>query len=212
MITPPFPDVPYPYPPERSVPERRDPLMVPIVYEPAGRDPISRLYERRTVLLSGTLDSAVSTRVAAELMSLDGHSARPIELMVNSTGGPIADVFAVLDVMTLLRGRIATTCFGRAFGTAAVVLASGTGPRRATANATVCLRCPDAHTSGMTRGVEQRAEQQRRERDRLSEQIRAVTGLPLERVERELTHGALMDVSEALQSGIIDEVAEGLQR
>ena len=157
MTTPPDrPYIPYPFPPYREPPERKEPLLVPIVYEPAGRDPVRRLYERRTVLLGRGLDSAAATDIAAELMSLDGRSGQPIELLVNSPGGPVDDVFAVLDVIALLRAPVTVTCFGRALGTAAVLLASGTGPRRATTNATISLRCPPAPTTvGSARDAEQ---------------------------------------------------------
>ena len=157
VTTPPDrPYIPYPFPPYREPPERKEPLLVPIVYEPAGRDPVRRLYERRTVLLGRGLDSGAATDVAAELMSLDGRSGQSIELLVNSPGGPIEDVFAVLDVIALLRAPVTVTCFGRALGTAAVLLASGTGPRRATPNTTISLRCPPApSTVGSAQDAEQ---------------------------------------------------------
>ncbi len=120
MTKPPsWPETPYPYPPERPMPERRDPVVVPIVYE--SGDPLQQLYDRRTVLLGGPLDAATATRIAAQLMSLDAD--RPVELLVNSPGGPVAEVFAVLDVIALMRGPVNTTCIGRACGTAAAVLA-----------------------------------------------------------------------------------------
>ena len=140
MTKPPsWPETPYPYPPERPMPERRDPVVVPIVYE--SGDPLQQLYDRRTVLLGGPLDAATATRIAAQLMSLDAD--RPVELLVNSPGGPVAEVFAVLDVIALMRGPVNTTCIGRACGTAAAVLATGTGRRRAAPNATVSLRCAE---------------------------------------------------------------------
>ena len=60
-------------------------------------------------------------------MALDGRSADPVEVIVNSEGGPLADVLAVVDVLGSMRARVDTTCLGRAKGTAAIVLACGTG-------------------------------------------------------------------------------------
>jgi ATP-dependent Clp protease protease subunit len=209
MIVPPFPEVPYPYPPERPEPERREPLMVPIVYESTGRDPVARLYEQRRILVSGDLDAATSTRVAAELMSLDGQSDRPIELLVNSGGGPIENVFGLLDVMALTRGSMASTCFGRALGTAAVVLASARGPRRATVNATIGLRCPPPDAASATGpDVEHQAEQDRLMRARLATHLAAVTDLTSARAGEELSAGASFDATTALRLGIIDEIVE----
>jgi ATP-dependent Clp protease, protease subunit len=207
MIDPPHPHIPYPFPPLREPPERRGPLMVPIVYEPTGRDPVRRLYERRRVLLGGPLDAAAATAVAAELMSLDGRSGGDIELLVNSPGGPPDDVFAVLDVITLSRAAVNVTCFGRALGTAAVVLACGTGTRRATPNATVSLRYPqESSLVGSAREAEQRAEHERHVRGRLRRILGERTRLPADRIDHELDDGAHLDASAALELGIIDEI------
>jgi ATP-dependent Clp protease protease subunit len=207
MTEPWNPHIPYPFPPLREPPERRGPLMVPIVYEPTGRDPVRRLYERRRVLLGGPLDAAAATAVAAELMSLDGHSGRDIELLVNSPGGPVDDVFAVLDVITLSRAPVSVTCFGRAIGTAAIVLACGTGTRRATPNATISLRCREQTSIvGSAREAEQRAEHERQVRGRIRRIVGERTRLPADRIDHELDDGAQLDASGALELGIIDEV------
>jgi len=207
MNDPPNPHIPYPFPPMREPPERQGPLMVPIVYEPAGRDPVRQLYERRRVLLGGPLDAAAATAVAAELMSLDGRSGRDIELLVNSPGGPVDEVFAVLDVITLARAPVNVTCFGRALGTAAIVLACGTGTRRATPNATISLRCQDeTSVVGSAREAEQRAEHERQVRDRLRNVLGERTQLPADRIDHELDDGGHLDPSGALDLGIIDEI------
>ena len=206
-VPPDRPHIPYPFPPYREPPERKEPLLVPIVYEPSGSDPVRRLYERRTVLLGRPLDSTAATDLAAELMSLDGRSGQPIELLVNSPGGPIEDVFAVLDVIALLRAPVTVTCFGRALGTAAVLLASGTGRRRATPNATISLRCPPAPTTvGSARDADELVQHERTMRDRIRHVLRERTRLPVQRVADELDHGAALDAATAREHGIIDEI------
>jgi ATP-dependent Clp protease, protease subunit len=201
------PHIPYPFPPYRELPERKEPLLIPVVYEPAGRDPAGRLYDRRTVLLGGPLDAVAATEVAAELMSLDGRSGQAVELLVNSAGGPLEEVFAVLDVIALMRAPVAVTCFGRAIGTAAFVVAGGTGPRRATRNATISLRCePGTPTVGSVRDAEQRAEHERTMRERAVTFLREHTRLNPERIERELDEGAPLPVATAVELGVIDEV------
>ncbi len=205
MTKPPsWPETPYPYPPERPVPERRDPVAVPIVYE--SGDPLQQLYDRRTVLLGGPLDAAAATRIAAQLMSLDAD--RPVELLVNSPGGPVAEVFAVLDVIALMRGPVNTTCIGRACGTAAAVLATGTGRRRAAPNATVSLRCAEeSRVDGTAAEVARQSEMLRADRTRLAAMLAAATGLAVDRVEHELDAGTSSTVAEALALHLIDEVA-----
>ena len=186
------------------MPERRDPVAVPIVYE--SGDPLQQLYDRRTVLLGGPLDAAAATRIAAQLMSLDAD--RPVELLVNSPGGPVAEVFAVLDVIALMRGPVNTTCIGRACGTAAAVLATGTGRRRAAPNATVSLRCAEeSRVDGTAAEVARQSELLRADRTRLAAMLAAATGLAVDRVEHELDAGTSSTVAEALALHLIDEVA-----
>ena len=201
------PDVPYPPPPLREIPERKGPLMVPIVYEPVGRDPVQRLYERRRVLLGVPLDATAATDISAELMSLDGRSGEAIELLINSPGGPLDDVFAVLDVIHLARATVDVTCFGRALGTAAIVLACGTGTRRATPNATISLRCePTLTTVGSATDAEREVRRDRDLRERARSMLLERTGLPAHRIAHELDDGATFDAAAARELGIIDEI------
>jgi ATP-dependent Clp protease, protease subunit len=201
------PEIPYPFPPLHESPPRRDPVMVPIVYEPAGRDPVRRLFERRQVLMGAPLDAAAVTDIAAQVMSLDGRCAGAIELLVNSPGGPVEEVFAVLDVISLARAKVDVTCFGRALGTAAIVLACATGARRATPNATISLRCEQATAMvGSAGDAEQRAAYAQRIRQRLVGILGAATELPAARLEHELDDGGRLGAATALELGIIDEI------
>ena len=124
------PEIPYPFPPGREPPRRSEPVMVPMVEVPSS-EPSRRLFERRTILLSGPLDRAGVMQLCAQLMALDGRSEQDVELIINSTGGPPAEISAALDVIDVMRGRVNTTCVGTAQGTAAVLLVCGTGSRRA---------------------------------------------------------------------------------
>jgi ATP-dependent Clp protease protease subunit len=205
MTTPPLPEIPFPLPPERWTPRRAEPLQIPTVYEQT--DPVARLYERRVIMVGGPLDAAATTCIAAELMHLDGGSDRPIELLVNSPGGPVGDVFAVLDVMSLLRAPLGATCFGQALGTAAVVVACAGGKRQATANATFSLRCPPAEAStGTAHDLQQQAALDELVRGRLRAALRAATRIDADRIGHELGDGAPFDAIRALELGVIDEI------
>ena len=209
MTTPPDrPYIPYPFPPYREPPERKEPLLVPIVYEPAGRDPVRRLYERRTVLLGVVLDSGAATDIAAELMSLDGRSGQSIELLVNSPGGPIEDVFAVLDVIALLRAPVTVTCFGRALGTAAVPARQRHRPAAGDAerdHLAALPAGPEHRRLGPGRRTA-RAEHERTMRDRIRRVLQERTRLPAQRIEHELDHGGPLDATTVLDLGVIDEI------
>ena len=146
--SPEWPDQPgYPYPPARPIPRREGPVMVPIVDLPRG-DAVEQLRARRRVLLTGPIDSEGATKICAELMALDGQSGDDVELFVNSDGGPLAAVLAVLDVIGSMRARLHTRCLGRATGTATVVLACGTGERTASPHSVISLRAGEERIEG----------------------------------------------------------------
>lgn len=168
----------------------------------------TRLRHDRRLLLFGALDAQVATRTAAELMLLDGSSARPVELILNCTGGPIDDVLALLDVIGLMRAPVTTRCIGAARGTAAAVLVSGTGRRVATANARITLRVGDAEVvRGTATDVTHRADELATLYARLADHLARVTDLSSEQALDSLHHGGQMDARAALATGLIDEIA-----
>ncbi|HZB71744.1 MAG TPA: ATP-dependent Clp protease proteolytic subunit, partial [Acidimicrobiales bacterium] len=73
-----------------------------------------RLFERRTVLLTGALDGEAATAAAASLMALDADGDDPVTLLVNSPGGPLDAGVAVVDVLDLLGAPVEATCIGQA--------------------------------------------------------------------------------------------------
>lgn len=172
-------------------------------------DLFERLLERRTVFLRGPLDDAAANRLAAELMTLAATADGEITLLVNSDGGPLGSLFPVSDTMAVVRSPVATTCLGRASGTAAVVVALGTGRRRAAPPARLCLRVPrpggGQGTADDLLGQAGLAADQRRQVALL---LAGATGQPLEAAASALDTGPSLSADEAVAGGLIDEVAE----
>jgi ATP-dependent Clp protease protease subunit len=200
----------WPLPPERPVPDfeptrrRSHPVMVPIVDLPRDRPS-----EVRRVVASGPLDAAASTRIAAELMAFDGESTDDVELVINSDGGPLAEVLALLDVIDAMRAKVATVALGRALGSAAVLLAAGTGGRRAGANATISLRDRDvARVEGRPDTLQAQLDDLARIRERVVDALTRATGQPAEELRQQLDDGPLLDPAGASALGLIDRATD----
>jgi ATP-dependent Clp protease protease subunit len=188
----------------RPIPKREGPLLVPLVDVPRD-DPAEELFARRRVLISGPIDAGTANRVMAELMALDGRSADRVELVVNSDGGRLADVVPVLDVIGLMRAPVRTVCIGRAIGTAAVLIACGTGGRRSAAHARISLRQVEpAGVEGSSRDLRWQLDELELLRRQVLGALARATGRPLDELAEELDHGELLDPEQAAASGLID--------
>jgi ATP-dependent Clp protease protease subunit len=187
---------------------------VPIPGEPAAAGDLestvyAELLERRIVFVRDRLDHDAATLLTAQLMTLDADGATAVTLVVNSRGGPADAAVGVLDTIDLLRCPVDTSCVGRAEGTAAVVVAAGTGRRRCGPGATFRLRLPDLEAAGpadrLRRDVEDAAFLQRAIVDRLA----AITGQSRALVARDIERGRMLTAAEAVAYGLVDEVSRG---
>jgi ATP-dependent Clp protease, protease subunit len=215
------PEVPFPPGPDRP-PRPPAPAWptVPVVPVPDPGPPLddlrSRVYDqllaRRTVLLDRPLDGATATFVSAQLMTLDADGDDRIELIVNSPGGPLDAASAVLDTIDLVRCPVDTVCLGQATGTAAVVVASGTGRRRVGTTARLQLRLADAELSGSAARLAEEAAAHRRAHDGMIDRLAAATGQTRRLVERDVERGRVLAGQDAVAYGLVDEIVTRKER
>jgi ATP-dependent Clp protease, protease subunit len=215
------PEVPPPGPPHRPPPGSPPVPMVPV----PGHDPSTTddwragvygdLLARRTIVLDGALDTERASLVAAQLLALDGEGdsgssddrTRAITLVINSTGGPLDASAAVLDTIELVASPVDTTCLGQATGTAAVVLATGTGRRRAGPSSLIRLRLPDISLDGRAGYLAEEAAHLGRLHDSLIDRLATATGQERRLVARDVEAGRGLTADEALRYGLVDEIA-----
>jgi len=200
------PELPYPVTPGREPPTPVQPAPIPVPDLPEG-DARRRLFDRRTVMVTGPLDRPAVNELCAQLMALDGESSRDVEAIVNSQGGPLPEVPAVLDVLGLMRAPVHTTCIGTARGTAAAILACGTGERRMTPSATVSLRCDEVESiEGSADDIRSEAEQLEAVRTGVVAAVATRTGMKAEAVAREMERGGWHGAEAARALGIVDVI------
>ena len=205
---PEHPEIPFPLPPERTPPRRTEPLMVPVVTVGDG-DAWERLADQRRILVSGRLDQQAVTELSAKLMAFDGESSRDVELVINSPGGPLADVFAVLDVLDLMRAKVNATVIGSAHGTAVAVVAGATGERRAAPNAVLALRIDEqGELEGSSSEIGRELAALDALRARYVARLAAVTALDEEQLAAEIDRGGFLTPAQAVYVGMLDTVIE----
>lgn len=163
------------------------------------------LRAQRRIMVTGPLDALAVNQLSAQLMVFDGASGDDIELIVNSPGGPLADVMALLDVLQVMRAPVNTVCIGAAESTAAALVATGTGTRRAGARARFRLRSDEQHdTEGSATELARRAEDVTATVERYQKSLASATGRTVSEIEAEMAAGTTRDAAEAADFGLID--------
>ena len=188
-------------------------MLVPTVIESSSRgerayDIYSRLLRERIVFLGAAIDDQVTNLVVAQLLFLEAEDPdKPVNLYINSPGGDMIGLFAILDTMSFLHTPIATTCVGQAASAAAVVLAAGTpGMRSALPNARVLIHQPHGGAQGQSVDLELQVREAIELRDRMVESLAASTGQTRERIIADIDRDYILRGQDAVDYGLVDEI------
>lgn len=165
-----------------------------------------KLYDNRTLYLRGAIEDTVADTLVAQLMSLDADSSDDVTLYINSPGGLVSGMFAVYDVMHLMKSKVNTICVGMAASAAAFLLATATGSRTATENARIMIHQPLGGAQGQAVDIQIQARQIVFLRERLNEILAERTGQPLEKVTKDTDRDFWLSAPDAVDYGLIDEV------
>ena len=187
---------------------------IPSVTETTSRgertsDLYSRLLKENIIFLGTPIDDTIANLICAQLIHLESENPdKDINIYINSPGGDITALFAIYDTMQFIKNDIATICLGQAASAAAVLLAAGTkGKRLALPHSRVLLHQPFGQVGyGQVTDLELAAREILRMRDILEEILAEHTGQPRERIHTDTDRDYVMEASEALEYGIIDQV------
>jgi ATP-dependent Clp protease protease subunit len=166
----------------------------------------TKLFEQRTVFISGVLDDKAAGDAAAQLMTLDATGDSSVTLVLDAAGTSLDAAFTVMDVIDLLGVPVHCVCVGRAEGPAVGVLA--VCERRIMApHARLRLRDPDAEANGTAADMVRWAEYHQTALARFCRRVADAAKQPVDRVAEDCTQGRYLDADEAVAYGLADEVA-----
>lgn len=162
---------------------------------------------QRRVMISGPLDMGLVSTATAQLMYLEGESADPVNVVINSPGGRIEDALPLLDALRLVRTPVVVDVLGRAEGSAGVIVAAAPGTRRLGATAAISLRLRrDEVAPGTAEELQRLADAQSKLDQSVANAVADRTGQPPEWVREQFDRGAVLRGSEAIGHGLVDEI------
>jgi ATP-dependent Clp protease protease subunit len=161
-------------------------------------DPL--LLRFRTIVLSGDVDARAARQVVSQMLYLDAlEPGKPIDLYIRTQGGWGSDAHAICDAMQRIGSPVNTWALGSCDSAGAIVLAGGTGVRRAMPRTVVSIHVTEEE--GDEPYSEELTERNREEgfwRDRAK--------LPARFYPMVGDRFYVLSAAEALEFGIIDEV------
>ena len=188
--------------------------IIPTVVETTSRgerhyDIYSRLLKENIIFIGTPIDESIAGIVIAELLFLEAEDPdRDISIYVNSPGGSITAGLAIYDTMRFVRPDIVTICLGQAASMGAVLLAAGAkGKRFSLPHSRILLHQPSMEgLEGQATDIKIYAEEVLRMRSVLSSILAEATGQPLSNIERDVERDFILNPSQALEYGLIDQI------
>jgi ATP-dependent Clp protease protease subunit len=174
----------------------------------AQMDVFSRLMMDRIIFLGLPIDDYVANIIQAQLLYLDSADpGKDIQIYFNTPGGAVHAGLGVYDTMQYVSCDIATICTGMAASMGAVLLCSGTKPKRsALKHSRIMIHQPMGGAQGPASDIEITAREILKLRNELYTIIAEHSGNPVKKVEKDADRDYWMTADEALKYGMIDEV------
>lgn len=169
-----------------------------------------RLISTRTILLTGTVNDALTRRILQSLLVLEAEDAeKPITLLINSGGGSVTAGFGIYDMIRWLRAPVTCISAGLTASIATVILLAVPRERRvALPNARLLIHQPLIPMSifGPASDLEITASEIMKTKQRLNALLAEECGQPLARVEKDTARDHWMSAEDAVEYGLVSRI------
>mmetsp|Transcript_14156 Transcript_14156/g.26514 ORF Transcript_14156/g.26514 Transcript_14156/m.26514 type:complete len:326 (+) Transcript_14156:72-1049(+) len=171
------------------------------------------LLRERILMITEYIDDTMANAYLAMLLYLQSEDAKkPVQIYFSSPGAALKPALALYDTIEQLKAKgckVTTVCYSLCAGMGAFLAAAGTPGRRfATPNSLFLLTKTglESPVRGQATEIELEARQMLRECERVEEELSAITGKPLERIQKDLGRNFYLTAEEAVEYGLIDKV------
>ena len=171
-----------------------------------------RLLHQRIIVLDGELDDHIGTRLCSQLFLLSAEDPHAdISLWINSPGGSVPAMLAIMDTMRIIPNDVSTLALGLACSAGQFLLSAGThGKRFALEHSRILMHQGSAGIGGSAVDIELQAQDLRHTRDTVLGLIAQHTGQPLAVIREDSLRDRWYTAAEARDYGLIDAVLDSL--
>lgn len=170
----------------------------------------ARLLHQRIIVLGTALDDTIGNRLCHQLLLLSAEDPkRDISLWINSPGGSVTSMLAIMDVMKLIPNDVNTLAIGIAASAGQFLLSAGTpGKRFALPHSRILLHQGSAGIGGIAVDIGLQSEDLKDLRDTMMSLTALHTGQPVERVTTDALRDRWYTAKQALDYGFVDHIVE----
>jgi ATP-dependent Clp protease protease subunit len=166
-------------------------------------------YEDSVIFINDEITDHTLTDFIIRMRSLLQHRKNkkaPVNLMINSPGGDIYEMFGIIDYIETLDVKVNTICRGRAFSAAAIILTCGTGTRMMSKRSTVMFHQSSSFLGGKMSDITAYL-------DNVKSLEKVIYGMLAERTNKDaewwknkMRSDMFLTAEELLEVGVIDQI------
>jgi len=176
----------------------------------ASLDPLAeRLYQARTILISGEINQALAADVTAQLLAMSAESDAPITLYINSQGGHVEAGDTIHDIIRFVRPEVRAVGTGWVASAGALIYVATPRERRyCLPNTRFLLHQPAGGAGGAAADIDIEAREIIRMRERLNRIFAAATGQSVERIHEDTHRNFWLDAEAAKSYGLVGQIIQ----
>ena len=175
---------------------------------PASAPIAQRLFDARTIIISGEITQKLAARVMAELLALSAASAtEPITIYINSQGGHVEAGDTIHDMIRFVTPQIRMVGTGWVASAGALIFVSVPVTQRyCLPNTRFLLHQPAGGAGGTASDIAIEAREIVKMRERLNLIFARETGQPVSRIEDDTHRNFWLGAEEAKAYGLVGSI------
>ena len=170
-----------------------------------------RLFDSRTILIHGEVNSKLAQDVTAQLLAMAGESDEDITLYIHSQGGHVESGDSIHDMISFVKPRVRIVGTGWVASAGVhIFLAVPVEDRYCLPNTRFLIHQPLGGIGGAASDIRIEAEEIVKTRERLNRVIAEQTGQPIEKVAEDTDRNHWMSPEEARDYGIVGTIIKSV--